>query len=270
MEKRTEGVRVAERVSRPEGIIELEPLFHAYRLGREERERLDQDGHLALPGLLTAAACERLTVALSGLPTAPPAEAQRAQHYSAEHDDYLASLIGHPQLIGLARQILGPEVRFDHCVSLNRPAGDGGISWHSHRYADDRPELGFIRIFLYVNGFSADGGGLGVVPGSHLFRDAELRGASDAALRAGWLAGKRHPTTGAPLEIEYLSVPPGTVIVMWTHAAHAVSPRQPGSSTRWTVVYAYRNPGAESRARWISPEFESHPPPGAEGLMDLL
>src|SRR3954453_20909562 len=106
-------------------VVNPEELFHPYQLGAAERERLDRDGHLALPGLLTAAACERLTGALSGLPTAPPEGAQRAQHYSAEHDAFLASLIGHPQLVGLARQVLGPEVRFDHCVSLNRPAGDG-------------------------------------------------------------------------------------------------------------------------------------------------
>jgi hypothetical protein len=250
-------------------LIAQEPIFHLYELDDESRARLDRDGHLMFPGLLTVAACERLTGALSGLPTEPPAEAQRAQHYSAEHDPYLASLIGHPDLVALARRVLGPEIRYDHCVSLNRPAGDGGISWHSHRYADDRPELGFIRIFFYVSGFAAADGGLGVVPGSHLFRDSALSARSDAALREGWLAGKRHPLTGEPLAIEYLSAPPGTVIVMWTHAAHAVSPRQPGSPTRWTVVYAYRNPGAESRARWISPEFERQPPPGAEELMSL-
>jgi hypothetical protein len=249
--------------------MESESLFHPYQLGTEEREHLDRAGHLMLPGLLTEAARERLTEALSALPTAPQPAAQQAQRYSAEHNAYLADLIGHPQLVGLARQILGPELRFDHCVSLNRPPGDGGSSWHSHAYAEDRPELGFIRIFFYVNGFAAADGGLGVVPGSHLYRDAALKAASDEALRSGWLAGKRHPLTGTPLAIEYLSAPPGTVIVMWTHAAHAVSPRQSGSSTRWTVVYAYRNPGAESRARWISPEFENHPPPRAEGLMSL-
>jgi hypothetical protein len=249
--------------------MEWKLLFHPYRLGAEERERLDRDGHLALPGLLTDAACVQLTEALSGLPTAPAEAARRAQHYSAEHDAYLAALIGHPQLVGLARAILGPEIRYDHCVSLNRAPGDGGISWHSHAYAEDRPELGFLRIFFYVNGFTADDGGLKVVPGSHLFRDPRLSAPTDDALRTGWLAGKRQPTTGAPLEIESLSAPAGTVIVMWTHAAHAVSPRQPGSRTRWTVVYAYRNPGAESRARWISPEFEQHPPPDAVGLMSL-
>jgi hypothetical protein len=83
------------------------------------------------------------------------------------------------------------------------------------------------------------------------------------------MAGKRHPLTGEPLEIEYLAVPPGTVVLMWTHAAHAVRPRLPDSPTRWTVVYAYRNPGLPSHARWISDEFENAPPPGAEGLMSL-
>jgi hypothetical protein len=249
--------------------MESEPLFHPYELGTAERERLDLEGHLALPGLLTEDARARLTEALAAIHAVPPDREQQARHYSAEHNAYLASLIGHPQLVGLARRILGPEIRFDHCVSLNRPSGDGGAGWHSHAYAEDRPELGFIRIFFYVNGFDADDGGLGVVPGSHLFRDARLSARSDEALREGWLAGRRHPVTGAPLEIQYLSAPPGTVIVMWTHAAHAVSPRRPGSSTRWTVVYAYRNPGAESRARWISPEFEQHPPAGAEGLMGL-
>lgn len=246
-----------------------EALFHPFQLSPQQRQCLDQDGHLALPQLLTPAVCQRLTEALRAISSVRQPDTQRAQRYSAEHNSYLASLIAHPQLLDLARQLLGPEVRFDHCVSLNRPSGDGGISWHSHAYAEDRPELGFLRIFFYVNGFTAEDGGLRVVPGSHLYRDPSLRAASDEEMRAGWLAGKRHPRTGAPLAIEQLSVPPGTVIVMWTHAAHAVTPRQPGSSTRWAVVYAYRNPGAESRARWISPEFESHPPPGAAGLMSL-
>ena len=83
------------------------------------------------------------------------------------------------------------------------------------------------------------------------------------------MAGKKHPLTGEPLEIEDLSVPDGTVALMWTHAAHAVSPRQPNSNTRWTVVYAYRNPGSPSAARWISEAFERKLIDGAEGLMSL-
>jgi hypothetical protein len=35
------------------------------------------------------------------------------------------------------------------------------------------------------------------------------------------------------------------------------------------VVYAYRNPGRPSGARWISEEYEKKPIIGAEGLMSL-
>ena len=71
------------------------------------------------------------------------------------------------------------------------------------------------------------------------------------------MLGKQHPITKQPLKIEHLSVPTGTVILMWTHAAHGVSARRPDSNTRWAIVYAYRNPGKPSGARWISQEYEN-------------
>jgi hypothetical protein len=247
----------------------MEPIFCAYEWGAAQRERLDREGHLVLPGLLTAEARAQLTASLSRIDAGLTEEPQPPNHYAAEHDAYLASLIAHPQLLELARRVLGAEIRYDHCVSLNRPPGNQGTHWHSHEYADERPELGFVRIFFYVNGFEADDGGLGVVRGSHLFRDARLHARSDAELQTGWLAEKRHPESGEPLRIEYLAAPPGSVVLMWTHAAHAVCPRKPESPTRWTVVYAYRNPGLPSRARWITPAFEQNPPPSAGSLMSL-
>jgi hypothetical protein len=84
-----------------------------------------------------------------------------------------------------------------------------------------------------------------------------------------WLNGKTHPLTGEPLEVVDLDVPEGSVVVMWTNALHAVTPRRSGSDTRWTLVTAYRNPGAPSGARWIRPGFEADPPAGAESIMSL-
>ena len=147
--------------------------------------------------------------------------------------------------------------------------GNGGSAWHSHEYAEDDPSLGFLRVFFYVNGFQADDGGLKVVRGSHLHRDAGIRAESDAELLSGWMADKVHPKTGMALAIEGLSVPRGTVVLMWTHAAHGVNGRKMESDTRWCVVYAYRNPGRVSRARWLSEEFEKKRVVGAEGLMSL-
>ena len=56
---------------------------------------------------------------------------------------------------------------------------------------------------------------------------------------------------------------------MWTYTAHVANARQSGSPTRWTVVYAYRNPGVLSSTRWVSKEFEQNPPPGLESLLPL-
>lgn len=247
------------------------PIFHDYTFGDQERKALDRDGHFVLPGLLTANTQERLTESLARIQSLIPncKEGHEPNRFSAEYDAYLESVIAHPQMLELARKVLGDDIRYDHCVSLNRHGGNGGIGWHSHGYSDDDPRYGFVRIFFYVNGFEVDDGGLKAVPGSHLYRDGRIHGGTDDALREGWLVGKTHPETGEPLQVQVLSVPPGTVILMWTHAAHAVSPRKQNSDTRWCVVYAYRNPGKPSHARWITPDFEQKPIPGAEGLMSL-
>lgn len=251
--------------------MERTPIFRPYDFGEKEKALFDKDGHFLLPGILTPDACERLTASLSNIQDLTPSgvEGHEPNRFAAEHDSYLESLIPHQQMLDLARRVLGNEIRFDHCVTLNRPGGNRGSHWHSHEYADDDPSLGFVRIFFYVNGFEVGNGGLKAVPGSHHYRDAKIKADSDNALETGWMAEKTHRMTGEPLEIQDLSAPAGTVVLMWTHAAHAVSPRRAHSDTRWTVVYAYRNPGRPSHARWLTPEFERKRIPGAEGLMSL-
>lgn len=249
-------------------------IFKPYNFGAAEKALLDRDGHFILPGLLAGPVREELVIALRHIVEVVKAhgyEPHGPHMYAAEHAPYLAALIAHPQMLELARAVLGAEagkpIRYDHCVALNRLADNPGMRWHAHEYADNEPELGFIRIFFYVNGFEADDGGLKVVPGSHLFRDSKAEAPNDAELGAGWLKGKLHPTTGQPLRMETLSAPPGSVILMWTHALHGVTPRKPRSDTRWAVVYAYRNPGRPSRARRISESFERSGLPGQEGLL---
>ena len=246
-------------------------LFKSYEFGATERAKLDRDGHFVFPGLLTATACERLVSSLRNI-IAQGKEATKGhepQRFSAEYDAYLESLIAHPDMQHMARAILGDEIRWDHCVSLVRPKGTPAMAWHSHEYAEDDKSLGFIRIFFYIFGFGHDDGGLKVIPGSHLFRDDSIRARDDAEMGAGWMRGRIHPQTGEPLGIEHLDAPPGSVIVMWTHAAHGVVARQADSTTRYCVVYAYRNPGRPSQARWISEAYESRGVPGAEGLLSL-
>lgn len=248
-----------------------EPLFGDYTFGADERARLDRDGHLIYPGLLTDDAQLRLVESLRHVIAQGKnaIKGHEPQRFAAEFDDYLESLIAHPQMLALAKAVLGEDIRFDHCVSLVRPKGTPAMPWHSHEYGEDKPSLGFIRIFFYISGFGADDGGLKVIPGSHLYRDKAIRAKDDAEMAAGWMAGKTHPASGEPLRIEHLDAPPGSVIVMWTHAAHGVAARLPESTTRYCVVYAYRNPGLPSEARWITDEYEKKAIRGAEGLLSL-
>eukprot|EP01043_Picozoa_sp_COSAG02_P006900 COSAG02_NODE_201_length_29473_cov_135.510213_26_plen_393_part_00 len=201
----------------------------------------------------------------------------------AEHDEYIESIVGHPQMLALARSILGDDIRFDHCCNSSGRAGgdtpDGGMGYHGHSYADgrktwadevvpglapktDNPSLGFIRIFFYVNGFSLQNGNLKTVPGSHLIRDDLAHGRDDDELTEQWMRGKAHPITGEPLAIRRLECPRGSVVCMWTHAAHGVDPKPVGSERRWAMITAYRNPGAPSVSRWMTPKFTVKPTPG--------
>ncbi|MBA03281.1 MAG: hypothetical protein CMQ36_04510 [Gammaproteobacteria bacterium] len=251
--------------------MSMEPIFDEYAFTEDDRREMDRVGHFLFPGLLTEPTRDRLIESMRHVidQGKRAVKGHEPQRFSAEFDDYLESLIGHPQMLGLARCILGNEIRYDHCVSLVRPAGTPAMGWHSHEYSEDDPKLGLLRIFFYVSGFEPDDGGLKVVPGSHLYRDKGIRAGDDEELLAGWLSGKTHPDTGDPLAISHLSAIPGSVIVMWTHAAHGVSVRRSDSSTRYCIVYAYRNPGRPSEARWISDAFEAQPTIGAEGLKAL-
>ena len=194
-----------------------EAIFKPYRFGEEERAQFDRDGHYLLPGLLRADACEQLAESCEANQDllASKVEGKNPKHYSAEFDSYFERLIVHPQLLEMARSVLGPNIRLDHCVTLNRRGGYPGSGWHSHPYANDNPDLGLVRIFFYVNGFEAYDGALKVVPGSHLFRDSTIEAETDEELLAGWMAEKTHPLTGEPLRIVELSAPPGSVALLW-------------------------------------------------------
>ena len=113
-------------------------LFTENGFTQSEKATLDSDGHVLLAGRLTSEARVQLIAALADIEAQTTGNPVAPRHYSAEHNAFLASLIAHPQMLALAQAALGPEIRFDHCVALNRAGGDRGIGWHSHDYAEDR------------------------------------------------------------------------------------------------------------------------------------
>jgi len=178
------------------------------------------------------------------------------EYFPAGHVPYLMNVLTHPQMLALQRMCLdSDEIYFDHSQLLTRPPGYPGGNWHSHRigggYDDGTASLEVYRAqpnailnLCYPQGFDADlDGGLKIVRGSHLFRDPErCRAPSDEEMEQGWLKDRLHPVTNEPLEIERLSLEPGSVCCCLSHAAHAVAPKAQDRSTRWCSLYCYKKP----------------------------
>jgi hypothetical protein len=112
--------------------------------------------------------------------------------FPAGMDDYIMKCMIHPEMLAIHRKMLGPVVRFDHNTLLNRKGGFTGTGWHGHPHHEDGlglttrvPALGQVRSLVYPTGFGAGrDGGLRVVPGGHLYREARLAPKSGAKAQA--------------------------------------------------------------------------------------
>ena len=101
-------------------------------------------------------------------------------------------------------------------------------------------------MLIYPDGLDErDGGTISIIRGSHFFRDVTALSAGsgeagDAELAAGWMLGKVHPLTGAPLRTERLSLPPGSFVCCNTHAAHMVNPKPAGTRQRLACSWFFK------------------------------
>lgn len=199
------------------------------------------------------------------------------EHFPAGYNGHILDMVIHPEMLALHRLMLGNDLRYDHCVALNRKGGFRGQQWHSHGYTEDNqapasrlPTLGLVRTLAYPEGFAAENdGGIRVVRGSALHRASDARFDDDDALRREWMAGKSNLITKEPLDIWAEALPPGSMVSIACHALHAVSPRgERGDpvkdsylhrdSTRWCALFSYRNPDPSMS---ISPTSRGIPEP---------
>jgi hypothetical protein len=293
-----------------------EPIFEPYSF---DAQRLQRDGYVVLPGIMTGATRRRwkaacidvqqlndrllmetdwasvdwgacgleqpsesvsradLEPALGGcqLPVPPGVRPAGFSHFlhrnipglafgwggfieshAVQHSEFLQYVAAHPDMLKLHSKLLGvpdEEIRFDHGLILNRKCGFRGQNWHSHSYRhegaddvlgahDENAELGrsLVRTLCYPDGYAAEtSGGLGVVPGSHHYRDYVRSG--DVA---SWIEGKID-ADGQPLRVVREALPPGSIVSLLCHSLHAVSPVQrysdgSGGDTRWASLFCYR------------------------------
>ena len=178
-----------------------------------------------------------------------------AEYFPAGHIPYLMGVLMHPQMLSLQQMCLDSDaVYFDHNQLLTRAAGYAGGAWHSHRIGAGHDDCGIAApneyraqpnanlCLFYPRGFAAeDDGGLKIIRGSHFFREpSACQAATDEEMSAGWLKGRVHPVTGAPLAIEHLELPPGSVVCCLSHAAHGVAAKAAYRQSRWCSLHCYK------------------------------
>jgi len=189
-----------------------------------------------------------------------------AEYFPSGHVPFLMNVLTHPQMLQLQKMCMRCNyIYFDHNQLLTRPDGYPGGNWHIHKIGAGRDNCGVADLeeyqaqpnanltLCYPEGFGAKSdGGLKIVRGSHLFRDSEgCQFANDEEMEAQWLANRFHPVTSEPMQIERLSLPPGSVVCCLSHAAHAVAPKEAGKKTRWCSLYCYKK--ADDRTGLVQP-----------------
>lgn len=80
----------------------------------------------------------------------------------------LAKILTHPAMLEIARQLIGPDVRFFWDQGINKAPGSGSpIPWHQDNgyHPGGCPE--FLTTWLALDDSRLENGGLQVLPGSH-------------------------------------------------------------------------------------------------------
>jgi hypothetical protein len=179
------------------------------------------------------------------------------EYFPVGHHPELMSTLTHPDMLALNCELLGgTDMRFDHSQLFTRPAGFNGSPWHSHvvggKWDDEglgaatveeyRAQNNVVFCIVYPQGFRSGQGALKIVRGSHLLREVFNLGSTDDSAILDWINSRSHPVTSAPLEPQSLSLPPGSMVCLMAHAAHAVEPRaSDGSESRLGCLFAYRS-----------------------------
>lgn len=224
----------------------MDPMPHAAMLANhsltDERIRFfDENGYLALRGLVTGELLERLQKAAAnwideGKRLGPGAEdhvwAKREGGEALFRIDYLhdkgerasLELLGAPQILGAVQSLLGPNFVPTYEAMVFKEQGDGQpIRWHQDVVHPRRHRI--FNLDLYLDPSVSGAGALMVLPGSQ----TERLDACELERLHGW----------APPGAIEVEMQPGDVLIHDVMVVHG-SPRSVGKARRRTIYYEFR------------------------------
>lgn len=217
------------------------------RLDDTQLDRFSDLGYLVLPAFLPADLVTRLKAEVdrwvdTGLRTRSIASCVDPESFGPPPLMELempahGELIGHPELLELLAQLMGPVFAFHHLHSDRRDPGSAGKAWH-HDY-EQNPQVdrahSMIHTMHYLSGLDPSMGGLAVLPGSH----------REVADKTAWTHRGTAELSG---EVLIDSVPPGSTVVVHSALFHARRPSSaaPDGEPRYMVDGSYCQGGV----RW--------------------
>ena len=233
----------------------------------EEKDRLDRDGYLPLPDVLTGEQVEKMGARLDELAFLEGAEAGKEVHQE-RGTDRLADLVNkdgmfavcftHPRVLAAIAHVLGAEFKLSSLNSRAALPGEGLQALHADWGSAVAPGDYYVCNSLWLlDDFTPDNGATRVVPGSH---------------RRGKLPGDEmaDPSLPHPREVRLLA-PAGTVVIVNSHTWHGGTRNISPNRRRAMHSYFCRRdqPQQLNQRRYIRPETRARLSPAARYILDV-
>ena len=149
-------------------------------LTAQQRYFFDVNGYLVLDGVLPRHDVEHLDAMVEAqrlMPAGPGIDSQRFGDEFLRWDPLFRTLLDHPAVLPILRELLGDHLRLDHAYGIRMSPGTSGLGLHGGGTPFDPSQYYLHRGGRMYNGLttvtwtlvdSAPGqGGFGCIPGSH-------------------------------------------------------------------------------------------------------
>lgn len=236
-------------------------------LTREEKERLDRDGFLPLPGILTPEQVTAMGTRLDELSAREGDDAGKEVHQEAG-TDRLSDLVNkdplfdvcftHPRVLAAVAHVLRGDLKLSSLNSRAALPGQGLQALHADWGKPTAPGDYYVCNSIWLlDDFTQDNGPTRVVPGSH---------------RSGKMPREALQDTAAPHPDEVkIIAPAGTVVVFNSHAWHGGT-RNTGSGRR-RAMHSYfcrrDQPQQLDQRKYLRPETAARLSAAARYILDV-
>lgn len=236
-------------------------------LSTAEKEQLDRDGYLPLPGILSAMQVEAFVNRLDNLVREEGASAGLEVHQEAG-TDRLSDLVNkdplfevcftHPRVLAAIAHVIGGEFKLSSLNSRAALPGQGLQGLHADWSGPVEPGDYYVCNSIWLlDDFTAENGATRIVPGSQ---------------RSGKVPRDvmTNPNDAHPDEIQ-VTAPAGTVVIFNSHAWHGGTLNRTQSRRRAMHSYFCRRDQQQQldQRKYIRPETIARLSPAARYILDV-